>query len=68
VYGVEAAAWRWFQRPAAALRQREAALLAALLPSPRRARPDAPDRQLASRAAWIQTQMRNLGNDWLAGL
>jgi len=68
VYGVEAAAWRWFQRPAAALRQREAALLAAMLPSPRRARPDAPDRPLASRAAWIETQMRNLGSDWLAEL
>lgn len=68
VYGVEAAAWRWFQRPAAALRQREAALLAAMLPSPRRARPDAPSRQLAGRAAWIETQMRNLGSDWLAQL
>ena len=68
VYGVEAAAWRWFDRPAAALQPREAALLAAMLPSPRRMRPDEPTRAHAARAAWIQTQMRNLGSGWLEGL
>jgi len=68
VYGAEAAAWRWFDRPAAALGVRESALLAAMLPSPRRSRPDAPSRALAARAAWIEQQMRNLGSGWLAEL
>ena len=68
VYGVEAAAWRWFDRPAAALGRRHAALLAAILPSPRRWRPDAPPPHVVRRAHWIEEQMANLGDAWLAGL
>ena len=37
VYGAEAAARRYFDKPASALNRREAALLAAVLPNPRRA-------------------------------
>jgi monofunctional glycosyltransferase len=68
VYGVEAAAWRWFDRPATTLGRREAALLAAILPSPRQWRPDAPPPHVARRARWIEGQMANLGDGWLAEL
>jgi monofunctional glycosyltransferase len=54
VYGVEAAARRSFGVPAAALDAREAALLAAVLPSPRRWSAAAPTRYVAERAASIE--------------
>jgi monofunctional biosynthetic peptidoglycan transglycosylase len=54
VYGVEAAARRSFGVPAAALDEREAALLAAVLPSPRRWSAAAPTRYVAARAASIE--------------
>jgi monofunctional biosynthetic peptidoglycan transglycosylase len=44
IYGVEAASWEFFHKPAAKLTVREAALIAAVLPNPRRwsvARPTA---------------------------
>ncbi|HJQ84301.1 MAG TPA: monofunctional biosynthetic peptidoglycan transglycosylase [Candidatus Binatia bacterium] len=56
VYGAEAAAQRWFAVPAAGLGQREAALLAAALPNPRRSNPAAPSAYLADRAAVIQAR------------
>jgi monofunctional biosynthetic peptidoglycan transglycosylase len=53
VYGVEAAARRYFGVPAARLGPREAALLAAALPAPRRSNPAAPSGYLANRARII---------------
>ncbi len=53
VYGVEAAARRYFGVPAARLAPREAALLAAALPAPRQSNPAAPSSYLKSRAAVI---------------
>jgi len=53
VYGVEAAAARWFGTTAARLDARQAALLAAALPDPRRANPGTPSRYLEGRAAII---------------
>ncbi len=67
-YGVGAASWRYFNRPPAALRERDAARLAAVLPNPVRHRLDAPSRYLNQRAAWVRKQMRQLGADYLAGL
>jgi monofunctional glycosyltransferase len=53
IYGAEAAARRHFGVHAAQLDMRQAALLAAALPDPRRANPAAPGRYLAARAATI---------------
>ena len=61
IYGVEAAAQHFYHRPAARLGARQAALLAAVLPAPRRFRVDAPTNYLRGRQAWILHQMYNLG-------
>jgi monofunctional biosynthetic peptidoglycan transglycosylase len=68
VYGVEAAAQRFFGKPARRLAPDEAALLAAVLPSPRRRRVDAPSPAVRDRAARIEAEMARLGADHLAGL
>jgi monofunctional biosynthetic peptidoglycan transglycosylase len=49
VYGAEAAAWRYFAIPASALSPRQAAELAATLPSPRRHNPSTATRTFQSR-------------------
>lgn len=49
VYGVGAASEWWFHKPAPQLTRDEAALLASLLPAPRRWDPRAPSRRLAAR-------------------
>ena len=61
LYGVEAAAQRFFHKPAAQLSASEAARLAAVLPSPRRWKVDAPGPYVRTRAAWIQRQMGYAG-------
>ena len=63
VYGVEAASRKFFGRSAATLNPAQAALLAAVLPSPRRYRADAPNGYLRGRQEWILRQMRQLGGD-----
>ena len=60
-FGVGAASWRYFDRPAIALEPGQAALMAAVLPNPERYRLDAPSERVRQRAAWIQRQMRQLG-------
>lgn len=60
-YGVGAAAKRFFGKKPENLTWRQAALLAASLPSPRRARPWHPSVALSRRADRIQEQMRHLG-------
>lgn len=61
LYGVEAAAQRYFRKPASRLTASEAARLAAVLPSPRRWRVDNPGAYVRQRAAWIQRQMGYAG-------
>ena len=61
IYGAEAAAQFYFHKSAAKLSAREAALLAATLPAPRRRNPAKPSAYLQSRAGWIQGQMTRLG-------
>ena len=63
IFGVEAASQAFFRKSARALRPEEAALLAAVLPSPHRFRADAPSPYLRHRQAWILAQMQNLGGD-----
>ncbi|WP_005034865.1 monofunctional biosynthetic peptidoglycan transglycosylase [Holophaga foetida] len=61
IYGVEAASQHFFRKPAKALRPSEAALLAAVLPSPRRYKANAPSSYVRMRQSWILNQMGNLG-------
>jgi monofunctional biosynthetic peptidoglycan transglycosylase len=61
VYGVEAAAHRFYHKPAARLSSGDAALLAAVLPNPVRLRVDRPSHYVLSRRDWILGQMRGLG-------
>ena len=56
LYGVEAAAERYFGLSAGQLDTRQSALLAAALPDPRRSNPAAPSRYLAARAAIISAR------------
>jgi monofunctional biosynthetic peptidoglycan transglycosylase len=60
-YGIEAAAQRYFHKPARRVRRDEAALLAAVLPNPVRFRVEAPSAYVRSRQAWIMGQMADLG-------
>lgn len=63
VFGVEAAAQRYFNKPASRLTMSEAALLAAVLPNPIRFKANAPSGYVRSRQAWILRQMRQLGGE-----
>jgi monofunctional biosynthetic peptidoglycan transglycosylase len=61
IYGVEAAAQRFYNRPARRINRSQGALLAAVLPNPVRLRVDAPSHYVLSRQAWIMNQMAGLG-------
>ncbi|WP_413596113.1 monofunctional biosynthetic peptidoglycan transglycosylase [Citrobacter youngae] len=63
IFGVEAAAQRYFHKPASRLSPSEAALLAAVLPNPLRFKASAPSGYVRSRQAWIMRQMRQLGGE-----
>ncbi|CAH6660595.1 monofunctional biosynthetic peptidoglycan transglycosylase [Pseudocitrobacter vendiensis] len=63
IFGVEAAAQRYFHKSASRLTMSEAALLAAVLPNPLRFKADAPSGYVRSRQAWILRQMRQLGGE-----
>jgi monofunctional biosynthetic peptidoglycan transglycosylase len=58
IYGAEAAAQAHFNKPASALTRREAALLAAVLPNPRRWSAGNPTAYARGRAATIEARMR----------
>ncbi len=60
-WGVEAASRRYFGKPAAQLTRHEAALLAAVLPSPTRYRVVNPGPYVRQRQQWILGQMSRLG-------
>ncbi|MGH8192377.1 MAG: monofunctional biosynthetic peptidoglycan transglycosylase [Rhodanobacteraceae bacterium] len=62
IYGVEAASQAFFHEPASRLTRHQAALLAAVLPDPRDWHADRPSAYVQRRAAWIEQQMRQLGN------
>ncbi len=65
IYGVEAAANRYFGKPAAKLTTKESALLAAVLPNPKKLKVAAPSVYVRLRCMRIETQMRNLGQGYL---
>lgn len=66
VYGAEAAAQRWYGKSAADLTPREAARLAAILPSPRRYRAASPGPYVRRRAGRVQAAMGTVRNEGLA--
>ncbi|HOT00121.1 MAG TPA: monofunctional biosynthetic peptidoglycan transglycosylase [Acidobacteriota bacterium] len=64
VYGAEAAARHHFRKPAARLTPREAALLAAVLPNPKRWNAARPTAYIQGRASWIQSQFVSLPEEY----
>ena len=66
IYGVGAASRHYFSKSPARLTDREAALLAAVLPSPRRYRVINPSPFVRERRDWILTQMQRLERErWI---
>lgn len=61
IYGVEAAAKPYYQKPAIELTRTEAAILAAVLPNPLRWNPTRPTNYILNRQSWILRNMNNLG-------
>jgi monofunctional biosynthetic peptidoglycan transglycosylase len=69
IYGVKAAAETFFRKSPANLTRREAALLAAVLPNPKRYRVNRPSSHVQGRRYWIEEQMEQLGGAaYLKGL
>ncbi len=60
VYGAEAASQKYFNKPASKLTKRESALLAAVLPNPRKFSPSNPSRYIIKRASRIQARMSSI--------
>jgi monofunctional glycosyltransferase len=61
IYGVQAAAERFWHKPALHLSSYEAALLAAVLPNPLQLHAERPSHYVLQRRDWILGQMRDLG-------
>ncbi len=61
IYGAEAAAQTYFERPASKLTKGESALLAAILPNPQKWNPASPTPYLLGRQQWILWNMGNIG-------
>jgi len=61
IYGAEAAAHEMFRKPAAQLTAREAALLSAVLPNPKKLHADRPSSYVLRHADWVERQVRQLG-------
>jgi monofunctional glycosyltransferase len=68
VYGAGAASRHFYGIAPARLTRHESAILAAVLPSPRRMHVDRPSMYVQRRAWWIERQMVRLGPDYLTSL
>jgi monofunctional biosynthetic peptidoglycan transglycosylase len=69
IYGVPAASSYFFGKAPTNLSDREAALLAAVLPNPARLQADRPSRYVRERQSWILGQMQRLRREgWLDAL
>ncbi len=62
IYGAEAAAIFWFNKPAKDLTKNEAAAIAAILPNPRKYLAEPASNYIQKRKKWILLQMRNYGS------
>jgi monofunctional biosynthetic peptidoglycan transglycosylase len=65
IYGVEAAAKKFFGKPPSELTRKESALLAAVLPNPIKLKVAAPSAYVKLRTLKIEKQMGNLGQSYL---
>ena len=63
IYGAEAAAQAYFKKPAAKLTRREAAMIAACLPNPKKYTVKPLSAYVSRRAGWVQRQMAYLDGD-----
>lgn len=63
IFGIEAAAQSYFNKPAGNLSAQEAAMIAACLPSPKRYKVKPPSGYIISRSKTIMGQMNNLRTD-----
>ncbi|HEX2608360.1 MAG TPA: monofunctional biosynthetic peptidoglycan transglycosylase [Flavisolibacter sp.] len=63
IFGVEAAAQSYFNKPASRLSRREAALIAACLPNPKKYTVKPMSAFVSGKAGWIQQQMNFLERD-----
>jgi monofunctional biosynthetic peptidoglycan transglycosylase len=61
VYGAEAAANQFFHKPASQLSAHEAALLASVLPNPKKLHAERPSPYVQRHSEWIERQVRQLG-------
>jgi monofunctional biosynthetic peptidoglycan transglycosylase len=68
VYGVEAACRAAFGKSASAVTAHEAALLASVLPAPKKRSAKNPSPVVKARAEWVEEQLRVLGPKWLEPL
>ena len=60
IYGIETAAQAYYGKTASELNRAEAAMIAAILPNPRKWSPKKPTTYLKGRQSWILKQMGNL--------
>jgi monofunctional biosynthetic peptidoglycan transglycosylase len=60
IYGIEAASQTFFDKSSSKLTKGQAALIAAVLPNPRRWSPARPTSYIKNRQSWIMRQMSNL--------
>lgn len=63
VFGIEAAAQTYFNKPASVLSKTEAAQVAACLPNPKKYTVKPISKYVAVRCGWVQRQMNNLEGD-----
>jgi monofunctional glycosyltransferase len=63
VFGIEAAAQRYFKKPAKNLSKQESAMIAACLPNPKLYTVKPVSAHVASRYPWIMQQMNNISDD-----
>lgn len=63
IYGVEAASQYYFHKPAKDLTRRQAALIIACLPNPKKFQPTSGERYVQWHANWILNQMSHIKND-----
>ena len=63
IYGAEAAAKTYFKKSASKLTRREAAMIAASLPNPKKYSVQPPSGYVKARTGWIMRQMNNIERD-----
>ncbi len=63
IFGIEAAAQKYFKKSAKKLTRTEAAMIAACLPNPKKYSVQPPSNYITRRYPWILTQMNNLEGD-----